>query len=246
MKIITVANHKGGVGKTTTVITLAHALARLSRRTLVVDFDPQGQSAVALGLSPAPGVFNVLVSSLPVRGQIISTGRENFDLLPGDPSTATAQIVLNAESRPVSAVADALKPVLRDYDFVFFDTAPSIGGLQERVLYASQYVLLPTATEYLALDGLSKIMQMFSGLQSLHQWKGKLLGVLPTFYDDTTRESRESLGYLRRQFVCFDPIHRATVLRESAAYGITIFEKDPNSRAAQEYATLATEILKLD
>ena len=111
------------------------------------------------GSSKSPGIFNALVNpSADLRQWIRDTGREGLDLLPGDRSTATAQIVINAENRPVDAIADLFKPYAPDYDYIIFDTAPSVGGIQERAIFASDRVLIPTATEFLSMDGLSQIM----------------------------------------------------------------------------------------
>ena len=244
-KVITISNQKGGVGKTTTAVSLAHQLARKGKKVLAVDFDPQGQFSTALGVASENGVFNLMVNGSP--GQWVrKTGREGLHIIPGDRTTATAQIVLNAENRPITAVQDALKPLYKDYDYFIFDTAPSVGGLQERAIWASNLVLLPTATEYLSSDGLMQILGMLRALKE-KGWKGKLAGILPTFYDEQTRESKATLEGLREQFgdSVLSPIHRATVLRECAAEGMTIFERSLKSRAAKEYAALADCIRRL-
>jgi chromosome partitioning protein len=245
-RIITVSNQKGGVGKTTTTVNLADNMARKGKRTLIVDFDPQGQCSTALGIDPENNVFNLLVAGSSPGQWVRKTGRPDLHIIPGNRSTATAQIVMNAENRSVTAVQDALKPLYKDYDYIVFDTAPSAGGLQERAIWASNLVLLPTATEYLSSDGLMQIMEL---LKSLAQkgWKGKLAGILPTFYDEQTKESKTTLDGLGDFFGenVLDPIHRATILRECAAESMTIFEKAPKSRAAEEYAALTNYICSL-
>jgi chromosome partitioning protein len=245
-KIITISNQKGGVGKTTTAVNIADKLARSGKRTLIVDFDPQGQCSTALGVASENGVFNLMVTGSSPSQWVRKTGREGLEIIPGNRSTATAQIVLNAENRPITAVQDALKPLYKDYDYIIFDTAPSVGGLQERAVQASHLVLLPTATEYLSSDGLMQILAMLRVLKE-KGWKGKLAGILPTFYDEQTKESKATLEGLIENFgdSVLSPIHRATVLRECAADGETIFEKSPNSRASKEYATLADYIRSL-
>ena len=132
------------------------------------------------------------------------------------------------------------------YDYIIFDTAPSVGGLQERAIWASDLVVLPTATEYLSSDGLIQMMTTLNGLAE-KGWKGKLAGILPTFYDTQTKQSQTAIAQLREYFPdsVLEPIHRATVLRECAAEGMTIFEKSPNSRAAKEYAALANYLTTL-
>ena len=246
-KIIAVTNQKGGVGKTTTAITIAHGLSQRGRNVLLIDFDPQGQCATALGVNPEPCVFNLLITTHQAPSLWIrESGRPNLRLIPSDRTTATAQAVINAEGRSFSAVLEAVKPLMREHDFLIFDTAPSAGGLQERAIWAAALVLIPTATEFLSSDGLTQIMSTLTQLRETRSWKGKLLGVLPTFYDEQTKESRSSFEELKNKFgkALLPPIHRATLLRECAAEGITVFEKDAASRAAKEYEKLVNLLLK--
>jgi len=252
-KIICIANQKGGVGKTTTAITLAHGLARKGKQVLLIDLDPQGQSATALGLRPEPGAFYLLTmgDSAPesafVRQWLRETGRENLRLIPGDQQTMAAQTVLNAQDKPISAIQQAIHRFGKDgLHYIIFDTAPSVGGIQERAVWASNFVIVPTATEFLSADGVGKVIQMMSVLQEKKKWKGSLLGVLPTFFDEQTRESKATLELLQGAFGAslLAPIHRATILRECAAEGRTIFEKEPDCRAAQEYQALADLVVK--
>ncbi|MCJ7432482.1 MAG: ParA family protein [Anaerolineales bacterium] len=245
-KIITVANQKGGQAKTMTVINLASKLAENGKRVLIMDNDPQGHCAVILGIQPEPCVFNVLLGLGDHHQWVRETGRPNLSLISGDRSTATAQSVMTVENRPISAILDAIAPLLAEYDYVLFDTAPSAGGVQERSLYASKYVILPVATEFLALDGLRQINETLGQLRHTHNWRGVLLGILPTFYHTNTKESRAALSELKSAFgnSVLAPIHDRTVLRECAAEGKTIFEYAPISEAAKEYAALAQYVLK--
>jgi chromosome partitioning protein len=243
-----ISNSKGGVGKTTTAITLGHALAIQGKRTLIVDFDPQGQCATALGLNPEPCVFNLLIS--PAFGSphqwVRETGRENLDLIPGDRSTATAQIVLNAENRPISAVSETLASLSKEYDYILFDTAPSAGGLQERAIWASNQVIIPAATEFLSMDGIQQMGRLLADLTNQRAWQGTLLGVLPTFYETLTKHSKVAMQSLKGTFGewLLPPIRRSTVLRECAADGITIWEKDPECSVAADYVRLVNILMK--
>ena len=252
-KVICIANQKGGVGKTTTAVSLAHGLALRGKQVLLLDLDPQGQSATALGRNPEPGIFYLLTMGLStqettfVNSWVRSSGREGLTLYPGDQQTMAAQTVLNAQNKPVSAIRNTISRFFKEgLDYIIFDTAPSVGGIQERAVWASDLVIVPTATEFLSADGVSKVMQMMSILQSKKSWKGALLGVLPTFYDEQTRESKATMESLEERFgsSVLPPIHRATILRECAASGQTIFETDPDSRAAEEYLTLTKRVLK--
>ncbi len=252
-KIICIANQKGGVGKTTTAVSLAHGLALKGKQILLIDLDPQGQSATALGRSPEPGVFYLLTMGVSpqettfVQSWVRSSGREGLYLYPGDQQTMAAQTVLNAQNQPISSIRTAVKRFFKEgLHYILFDTAPSVGGIQERAVWASDLVIVPTATEFLSADGVGKVMRMMSILQQKKRWGGALLGILPTFYDEKTRESKATMENLVDRFSpnVLIPIHRATILRECAASGQTIFEIDPTCRAAAEYQVLVQQVAK--
>lgn len=242
-RIITVGNHKGGVGKTTTAITLSHGLALGGRSVLIVDADPQGQVATFLALHQEPCLFELLVNRRPLSDAVRSAAidgheRERLFVVPGNRYTTVIQTVLNVDNAPAS---QALERVLgkADYDYVIFDTSPSIGILQEAVLAVSDWLIAPCAVDYAATEGLGEIV---STLRAVNAKGGRceILAVVPTMYDTVTNASRDTLGLLRQHFgtAVAKPIHRATVLRECAAEGLTIWEKDPDCQAGKDYADL--------
>jgi chromosome partitioning protein len=243
----TIANQKGGVGKTTTAVNVAHGLILSGRRVLLVDLDPQGQCATILGLMPEPGAFNLLVADLPPAQVIRATDRANLFVILGDRKTAVAQTVLSVQRAPISLTHSRLVPPAENdqIDYVLIDTSPSVGDLQEQALWAADGVLVPCATDYLASDGVFNIMSTLEKLRNEQQWQGELFGILPTFYDDVTRESKATLLDLQERFGenVLDPIHRATILRECAVEGKTIYELSPSSRAAQQYQHLVDGII---
>ncbi|MBT3315978.1 MAG: ParA family protein [Anaerolineae bacterium] len=252
-KVICIANQKGGVGKTTTAVSLAHGLALRGKQVLLIDLDPQGQSATALGRNPESGVFYLLTMGSSaqetnfVQSWVRSSGRDGLYLYPGDQQTMAAQTVLNAQNQPVSSIRSAIKRFFREgLNYIIFDTAPSVGGIQERAVWASDLVIVPTATEFLSAEGVGKVAHMMSILQQKKGWKGALLGILPTFYDAQTRESKITNQALKERFgeSVLAPIHRATILRECAASGKTIFEYDEKCRSAKEYMSLAKLVTK--
>ena len=252
-KVICIANQKGGVGKTTTAVSLAHGLSQKGRRVLLIDLDPQGQSATALGRNPEPGAFYLLtMGSTPqettfVQSWVRFSGREGLYLLPGDQQTMAAQTVLNAQDKPISAIRQSIQRFFKDgLHYILFDTAPSVGGIQERAVWAADLVIVPTATEFLSNDGVSKVLRMMSILQEKKNWRGNLLGILPTFYDEQTRESKATMEKLQEKFDAsvLPPIHRSTLLRECAAEGKTIFEMDGLCRAAKQYQALTQHVMK--
>lgn len=247
---ITVANQKGGVGKTTTAVSLAHGLALGDKRVLLVDLDPQGQCATILGLKPEPGAFNLLISELPYQQVMRLTDRDNLEVILGDRKTSTAQTVLNVQRTPISFThSKVVAPANKDgIDYIVIDTSPSVGELQEQALWAADGVLIPCAVDYLATDGVYNIALTLKRIHDEYKWQGRILGILPTFYDTVTRESRATLQDLQKRFAdsLLDPIHRATILRECAVEGKTIFEMAPESRAARQYAELVQYVLNWD
>ena len=252
-KVICIANQKGGVGKTTTAVSLAHGLTQKGKRVLLIDLDPQGQSATALGRNPEPGVFYLLTmgTTAPettfVQSWIRSSGRQGLYLLPGNQQTMAAQTVLNAQNQPISSIRNSISRFFKDgLHYILFDTAPSVGGIQERAVWAADLVIVPTATEFLSADGVSQVMKMMSVLREKKNWRGNLLGILPTFFDEQTRESKATMDLLREKFQngVLSPIHRATILRECAAAGLTVFEADALCRAAKEYQALTQLVMK--
>jgi chromosome partitioning protein len=245
-KILTISNQKGGVGKTTTAVSLAHYLARKSK-VLLIDLDPQGQCATNLGLKQEQGAFYLMVIAQVsardinfIRDLPRETGRDNLSIIPGDQMTGSAQTSIM--DKPISYIREVLKPFQNDFDYIIFDTSPSLGGLQERAVWAADAVVIPCATEFASLESAAKTVKTLKGLRAEKGWKGGLLGILPTFYDDKTRESRNSIKDLKEQFgeKVMPPIHAATVLRECWSTGQTIFEYAPDARAAHEYEVFAS------
>ena len=196
---IVIANQKGGVGKTTSASSLAHGLALRSRRVLLVDFDPQGQCATALGINQEPGVFNALVNTRSdIHQWIRDTDRTGLYLLPGDRSTATAQIVINAENRPIEFDPPVVQAAGKGIRLHHLRHRPFCWRHSGARHLCRRLVLIPTATEFLVVgrtgadDGHCSLPCAISTIGA-----GKLAGILPTFYDEQTSESREALTELK-------------------------------------------------
>ena len=244
--IITISNRKGGVAKTTTAVTLAHGLAIKGKRVLLVDIDPQGHVAPVLGLDEEPGMFDLLMEKRDLAG-VVRKARDNLWIVPSNQRTATAENALVYENRKLDALAKPLSNGLTgNLDYLIFDTPPGrVGALQQFALFLSDLVLVPSIVDHLSGLGVEDIFKEMVTAREIHGWKGSVLGILPTFHDDRTRESKAQLTHLRAEFtdLVLPPIHRATILRECSTQGRTVFEVDPGSRAAAEYAALVWRVL---
>jgi chromosome partitioning protein len=228
MTILTIANQKGGVGKTTTAVTLAHGLAMSGQRTLLVDLDPQGHVAFSLGLPKAPGFYNLIVDEEPIEKVAIPT-RENLEIIPGDKRTEKAKRTIVISNFPTETIARALKHA--EYDIVILDLAPSLDVLHVSALMASDWVLIPTKLDAMAVDGVNEVLRSMGEVVE----RGHKLGysILPTFYDRTTRETMVQLKALVGIFNerVWPPIPQDTKAREAPAFGKSLWEYCPHSPA---------------
>ncbi len=234
MKTIAFANQKGGVGKTTTAVTLAHGLARLGRRTLLVDLDPQGHVAFSLGHEKEPGLFNLIVSEMPLR-KVVVHARENLDILPGDKMTEKVKRQITVSDFRESILANSLADL--DYDAVLLDMAPSLDVLHVNGLVASDFVIIPTRLDALAVDGVREILLTMGEVsQRGHTFED--YAILPTFFDRTTRETLTQLQEIVKTFGkrVWPPIPQDTRARESSAYGKSLWEYAPESTVLTGYA----------
>jgi len=170
--------------------------------------------------------------------------RSHLWLVPGNKRTATAQAILTFERAEIDTLARALTGRINGGpDYIILDTAPSVGGLQDMALWMADAVIIPTAVDFLASTGVAALVGSLKILKD-KGWQGAILGILPTFHDDITNESKANLDELKGAFgdLILDPIHRATILRECAAEGKTVWEMAPKSRAADEYAALVWRV----
>ena len=195
-----------------------------------------------------PDCDTLAVLFLQQLSQVIRTAdRENLFVILGNRKTATAQTVLSVQRASISFAYDQLIPEAKneDLDYIIIDTSPSVGELQEQALWAADGVLIPCAVDYLASDGVFNIAVTLKRIHEDFDWQGGILGILPTFYDDVTRESKATLEDLKERFnhLLLKPIHRATILRECAVEGKTIYELAPTSRAAEQYRDLVQFVL---
>ena len=244
--IITIANRKGGVAKTTTAVTLAHGLAIKDQRVLVVDLDPQGHVAPSLGQKRDQGMFDLLMEHKSL-GDVVRKARKNLWIVPGNQRTATAENALVYEQRKVDALQKPLSNgALGNLDYLIFDTPPGrVGTLQQFALWMSDLVLIPSSCDYLSERGIMDVVEEMEELHTENGWRGNLLGILPTFFDGVTNESKIRLSILQEAFadLVLPAIHRATVLRECSGNGKTVFDLPNATRTAREYAHLVWRVL---
>ncbi|SER26177.1 ParA family protein [Microlunatus flavus] len=248
--VIAVCNQKGGVGKTTTTITLGAALAELGRRVLLVDFDPQGSLSVGLGVNPHTlenSIYNLLLTrDLDVRDVIDATGTEGVDLLPSNIDLAAAELQLVSEVGREQTLARVLKKVRGDYDVILIDCAPSLGLLTINALTAAEWVLMPLECEFFALRGIALLTDTIDKVQDRLNPDLKVLGILGTMYDPRTLHSREVLDRVVQAFgdqVFHTVIRRTVKFPETTVAGEPITSYASSSPGAASYRMLAREVL---
>lgn len=250
-RIVAVANHKGGVGKTTTIVNLSAALAKLGKKVLLVDIDPGAHATYSLGVlahKRNKTVYHLLkgqVSLMEVLVEIV-LDKESLDLVPSSLSLAEAEVELSGLPGREFLLREALSYEL-PYDFVFIDCPPSLGLLTLNALTTASDVIIPLQTEYLALQGLSKLLETVEVVKARLNPKLVISGVIGTRFDKRKILNREVVEKIKGYFKdkVFDVLIRENIsLAESPSYGLTIFEYFPNSHGAQDYMALAREILE--
>jgi chromosome partitioning protein len=239
-RIIAVTNLKGGIGKTTTVVNLSAGLALRGSRVLLVDVDAQGNLSMALGVRPRRTLYQVLVEGVPMA-DCITNARRNLDLVAADASLLTAQPEIARRPDWSRVLEKALQPLQTSYDVIIIDSGGSLTVLNLNALTAASDIVVPTTVEPFSLQGLEILIQQITKVKGS---TGSLRAILPTLYDPRTRQSVELLESLRSRYggLVLEPIRVNVRLSECSAIGQTIYEYDPRSRGAIDYAQLVERL----
>lgn len=249
-KVIAITNQKGGVGKTTTSVSLSAALASLGQRILLIDLDPQGNATMGSGIdknSLTDSVCELLLNRAPYRSVMKNCPEAGYDLLPSNSTLTEAEVGLVGETKSETRLKLALAPEKSTYDYIIIDCAPSLNMLTINALAAADTVLIPMQCEYYALEGLSALIGTIEGIKKNLNPALQIEGILRTMYDPRNSLTKEVSAQLNLHFpglVYNTVIPRNIRLAEAPSHGLPIIHYDKKSRGALAYLTFAAELMR--
>jgi len=248
-RVYAVANQKGGVGKTTTVVNVGAYLAAAERRVLVIDIDPQANATTSLGVdknSLRRSIYDTIVAGVPLERMLMLTQRVRLDLIPSTPALAGAEVELVSMIAREHRLRQALAPLRDRYEYILIDCPPSLGLLTINALTAADEVVIPVQCEYLPMEGLAQLLRTIELVRAHLNPKLGIKGLLMTMYDVRTNLAQQVVGEVRSHFpdtTFHTIIPRSVRLSEAPSYGQPIMDYAPRSPGAVAYQALAREIM---
>lgn len=249
-KIITIANQKGGVGKTTTAVNLSASLAVLEKKTLLIDVDPQANASSGLGIKVKDirhSIYECMINMVELNPLIQSTSSPNLDVLPANINLVGAEVeMVNLPNRE-EKLKKIIKPLTSVYDYIIIDCSPSLGLITINALTAADTLIIPVQCEYFALEGLGKLLNTIKIIQSRLNPNLTIEGILMTMYDVRLRLANQIVFEVQKQFqdmVFKTIIPRNIKLSEAPSFGMSVLDYDVNSKGSISYINLAEEIIQ--
>ena len=250
-KVICVTNQKGGVGKTTTAVNLSYYLAKDKHRTLLVDFDPQGNATSGLGIEKTNAdelgvtMTEVILGTAKMQESVRPTKYKYFDLAPATPELANAEVEITSMQRKFVRLRDAIRSVADNYDYIIIDSPPSLSLLTVNGMIASNYLLLPVQTEFYALEGVAQLLESMKLVMKQANPNLRLLGVLATMYDKRTSLSAQVFAEIKKYFkslTFMTTIPRNVRVAEAPSHGVPVGAYDKFSKGAKAYKDFTKEV----
>ena len=249
-KVICVTNQKGGVGKTTTAVNLCYYLAKDKFKTLLIDFDPQGNATSGLGIDKndkklGVTMTEVILGTAKITECIMTTKYKNYDIAPTTPELANAEVEITSQNKKFVRLRDAVNSVRDEYDYIVIDLPPSLSLLTVNGMIASDYLLLPVQTEFYALEGVAQLLESMKLVMKQANPNLKLLGVVATMYDRRTSLSPQVFAEIKKYFkkLTFKTtIPRNIRLAEAPSHGVPVGAYDKFSKGAKAYKEFTKEL----